>query len=136
MRFRNYSSKGKQTINVTSNDKNAKETTGNSSNTKVGSSINAETDKISEPESLVMSASAGRKPVSSSKEKTTKGTPILKVIASNLKDGSIKASDIKVNLENVKEQSLEKPIPITEAPIQQLKEKIMELKSKEPEAGM
>lgn len=133
VQFRNYSSKDKQTINVTSKELKTKETTGISSSTKV-TSIQTESNKASKTESLVMSAEA--KPDSSGKEKAKKGTPILKVIATNLKEGSVKASDIKVNLENVKEQSLEKPIPITEAPIQQLKEKIMELKTKEAEAGM
>lgn len=130
--FRNFSSKGKRTINVTPKDIKNNETTGISSNTKV-TSINTENSKIDKPESLAMSSE--KKPENGNKEKTKKGTPIIKVLA-DLKEGSAKTGDVKVNLENVKEQSLEKPIPIMEAPIQQLKEKIMELKAKEPETGM
>lgn len=67
-------------------------------------------------------------------QKAENKTPILKVIAPNIKEtgsGSLKASDIKVNLENVKEQSLEKPVSITAEPISKLKEKLLDLKSKE-----
>lgn len=65
-----------------------------------------------------------------------KKIPVIKLIAPNLKETeSLKASDIKVNLENVKEQSLEKPIPISE-PINKIKEKLFDLKPKETEQGL
>lgn len=109
---KNYSSKK---TDVTSNEKKAEAGPG-ISNTTTLTSINKESNDTSKTE-------------------LTKGTPILQVIAPNLKEGIAKASEVKVNLENIKEQSLEKPIPITEMPIQQLKEKILDMKTKETETG-
>lgn len=68
-------------------------------------------------------------------QETEKKTPIIKVIAPNIIEKEIKSSDVKVNLENVKEQSLDNVVLLNSESIKQLKEKLLEIKSKETEQG-
>lgn len=58
--------------------------------------------------------------------------PILKILTPNVKEQEIKASDVKIVLENVKEQSLNKEATAADT-LKQIKEKIFDIKPKEGE---
>lgn len=58
--------------------------------------------------------------------------PVLKILTPNVKEQGIKASDVKIVLENVKEQSLNKEVTAADT-LKQIKEKIFDIKPKEGE---